>query len=83
MMKDLSGRIGRIDRQVEKIERRLKAKRSHGLLGVFSGDGDQSRLRARLAELMVSRDNIKKFGQETVPTGNPVGADLSAPNGGR
>jgi hypothetical protein len=71
--------LGRIDLQIEKLEAKLKHANGGRILGLF-GHRDSDKLGARVAQLKESRVNIKRFGQETVPTGNPAGAELGLPN---
>ncbi len=74
----IEGRIQHLLDKRKACELRLKGNGDE-ILPAVSPQSD--RLAAKVAQIDVSLANFQKYGQETVPTGNPVGVSIDVPAG--
>lgn len=74
MPRDMSTRVARLHAALTKAQAKLKKAK---------GAEAKKRYTDQIMQYTASLANIEEFGEETPPTGNPVGVEIGVPKAGK
>ena len=85
-MRDLTGRVERLEKAVVKVKRQLASKNMD--ISFWSHISDKAKVEARerknqkLLEYEKSLRNIRLYGEENIPNDRPIGVNIGVPHAG-